>query len=457
MARSKSGSAELAKALAASPQPIYVLTARRIIAFANPACAAWLGVDAASLLGARCDYHSAHLTADARTLAAGLCPPPEAFTALHTSGIVTAPAATGELRRRTAEFIAFSQAEDEPALLAIVSPADAHEPLAIGRHDPHATPAELHVLLRWLKQTLGARPVLERWLGEHPAARRVRDQFHAAASSQARVVILGPRGAGREALARGIHYRPRPEHSGPFVAVDCAVVDAESLQSSIRSLVRERGELPAPPGLLLANIEQLAFGAQHELAGFLQVPGFEVRTLATAATSLLQLAAQGQFDRALAYALSTLVIELPTLRERRADLPLLVQALIEEQNSAGGKQLSGVSPEALDLLAAYSWPGDLEQLEEVLAAAHAAATGTRLSPADLPPWLGAVEGASVRPRQSEEPIVLDDFLADIERELLRRALVRTRGNKSKAARLLGISRQRLLRRLEQLGLSPSAG
>lgn len=453
MARTKNGSSELAKALAASPQPIYVVNARRIIVFANEACAAWLGVNPEALVGVRCDYHSPVTAGDIRTLAAGLCPPPEAFAAPRTTGVVTAPAEDSTLRRRTAEFIAIALLEDESALLSIVAAEDARKPLATSAQDPHSTPAELHVLLRWLKQTLGARPVLDRWLGELPAVRRVRDQFHAAAKSQARVVVIGPRGAGREALARGIHYRPRAEQSGSFVAVDGALVDAESLQSAITSLVRDRTAGPSPPGLLLTDIDQLEPGAQHELAGFLQVPGFEVRTLATAETSLLELARQGKYDSSLAYALSTLEIELPPLRERRAELPLLVQTLIEEHNAAGGKQLSGASLEALDLLAAYAWPGDLEQLAEVIAKAHAAATGSQLTPADLPRWLGAVEGASIRPRKGDDPIVLDEFLADIERELLVRALARTRGNKSKAAQLLGISRPRLLRRLDQLGLS----
>src|SRR5690606_34972716 len=137
-----------------------------------------------------------------------------------------------------------------------------------------------------------------------------------------------------------------------------------------------------------------------------------------------------------------------------SDLPLLAQAMVEEFNAAGRKQLSGIRSEALERLAQYPWPGDLEQLHSVVHEACAAAVGPQVTLADLPRWMWAVEGAALRPRRVDESIELDTFLAEIERELLQRALARSRGNKSKAAKLLGISRPRLLRRMEQLGLAP---
>ncbi|HTN74086.1 MAG TPA: helix-turn-helix domain-containing protein [Pirellulaceae bacterium] len=457
MARARSGTAEIAWLLANSQQPVYLLNSRRSVLYVNPACAAWLRTDAEQLLGARCDYHSGAEQNALQTLATGLCPPPEAFLAAHSSGVVTALQADGSLERRPAQFLALTTPEDTaPSLLVIVGETAVIEALTTPREaasEPSST--ELHVLLRWLRQTLSNRPVLDRWVGESPQLRRVRDQFQTATQSAARVVIVGPTGAGREELARGMHYLPAPASYGPLIPIDCPLVDAESLQAAIRSLVRHQASLSPQhtAALLLCNVDGLSSAAQSELAGFLQLPGFAVRTLATTQTSLLDLAQRGAFHQDLAYALSTLVIELPTLAQRRAELPLIAQQLIEEQNAAGGKQLSGIEPAALDRLAAYAWPGDLEQLVETLQVAFTAAAGPRITVEDLPSWLRMAEEAAAFPRRADERIVLDDFLADVERELLTRALRRTRGNKARAAKLLGISRPRLLRRIEQLGIA----
>jgi DNA-binding NtrC family response regulator len=150
--------------------------------------------------------------------------------------------------------------------------------------------------------------------------------------------------------------------------------------------------------------------------------------------------------------LSALAIELPPLAARREDLPLVAQQLVEEANAAGGPQRSGLTPEALDLLAAHSWPGNLDELAEAIQSAHAAARGPWIAPADLPEKLRMAEQAAAHAPRPPAAIVLDDALADAERELLRKALADARGNKSRAAKLLGITRPRLLRRMEQLGL-----
>ena len=143
---------------------------------------------------------------------------------------------------------------------------------------------------------------------------------------------------------------------------------------------------------------------------------------------------------------------MPPLAQRREDLPLLAQLFLEELNARGGKQVGGFTPEALDRLDAYPWPGNLDELAQVVAEAHERAGGPeiargRSARADPP---GGRRGGASAPH--EETIVLDEFLAAIERELIRRALARAKGNKAKAARLLGMTRPRLYRRMVQLGL-----
>ena len=125
---------------------------------------------------------------------------------------------------------------------------------------------------------------------------------------------------------------------------------------------------------------------------------------------------------------------------------------LEEFNARGGKQLSGFSPETLDQLAAYPWPGNIDELAAMVGEAFDRAERPLVSPADLPQRIYLAAAASRRPRRDAEPIELESFLAGIELELIRRALRLAKGNKTKAARLLGLTRPRLYRRMVQLGL-----
>ena len=155
--------------------------------------------------------------------------------------------------------------------------------------------------------------------------------------------------------------------------------------------------------------------------------------LSTAAAPLVDLPPRGIFREDLAAMLSTITIELPPLAKRRDDLPLLAQALLEEENARGGRQLGGFTPEAIDRLCAYGWPGNVAELAEVVADCHARAAGTLVASRELPERFRLAAEAAAHPRRKEEPIVLDEFIARIERELIRRALARAKGNKAKAA------------------------
>jgi DNA-binding NtrC family response regulator len=168
---------------------------------------------------------------------------------------------------------------------------------------------------------------------------------------------------------------------------------------------------------------------------------------------LVDLSPRGLYRDDLAAMLSTITIELPPLAKRREDLPLLAQALLEEQNARSSKQLGGFSAEAIDRICAYGWPGNVAELADVVAEGHARAAGRLIARDELPERLRLAAEAAARPRRKEEPIQLDEFVARIERELIRRALAHAKGNKTKAARLLGLNRPRLYRRMVQLGLA----
>jgi DNA-binding NtrC family response regulator len=168
----------------------------------------------------------------------------------------------------------------------------------------------------------------------------------------------------------------------------------------------------------------------------------------------------------LPFQIATITIHLPPLVERRDDIPLLAQWFLEQQNAralAEDKksakpqpnvaiaQRTGFAADALDLLTQYHWPGNLDELVQVVADSHANAMGTLIRANDLPVRLHqAADAQSVH--YVEERIDLDNYLQSLELELIQRALKAARGNKAKAARLLGMTRARLYRRLEQLGL-----
>lgn len=318
--------------------------------------------------------------------------------------------------------------------------------------------SELHATLQRLRQRRAAWYHVDRLVGESPPMRRVRSQIILAAQGTAPVVIAGPPGSGRQHVARTIHYGPDSKTPvAPLVPLACKLLGAELLQTTIRALARAQASMPdARPGTLLLNeVEQLPDEARAELAGFLRHADLPMRIVSTARQPLTALAENGQFPHDLALMLSAVVIELPPLSQRLQDLPLLAQALVEAENAQSSKQLSGFSSDALDRLLVHTWPGGLDELHDVVREAHAHAQGTVITPQDLPNRLQLAADATALASRRPEPIDLQRLLADIERELIERALRLARGNKARAARLLGLNRPRLYRRMVALGLEPA--
>ena len=291
-------------------------------------------------------------------------------------------------------------------------------------------------------------------MGDSAAAKRARAQADLAARSCASVVIVGPQGSGRQHLASVIHYAANPEGAGPLVPLDCSVLDSELIRSTLAALAGRRipETVPGSGTLLLNEADQLPSDAQHEVARVIGGRAFPLRVIATARRRLGDLVAEGSYREDLASLLSTLVIELPALARRAGDLPMLLQWFVEESNVRNHKQLAGFTPDALDLLNAHPWPGNLNELVRVVEEAHGHADGPEIGVADLPDSIRQTARAAAYPRRQEERIVLDEFLTQVERELLRRAMRQAKGNKAKAAKLLGISRPRLYHRLMQLNL-----
>jgi transcriptional regulator with PAS, ATPase and Fis domain len=446
MVRPRTSATQLARLFGATEQPLYVVDEEWTIVFCNPACLAWLERSEEEIVGQPCRYHSGPDGSPVELLLAGLCPPPEVIAGLENRAWV----AVGS-DRREARFVPLLGAEGRSlGVLAIVDPqpqAEAHVPLP-----ETPTAADLHDLLRRLHQHWGRHYGLDRLLGETPAMRRVRSQVELAATSRASVLVCGPPGTGRQHVAAAIHAAGQGDTPCPFVPLACAVLDAELIQSTIRAMAQGGPAAQATGTLLLNDVDQLPANVQAELACLWMGKVFPLRLIATARATLAELVRRGEFRADLASLLSTVVIELPALAERRDDIPLLAQAFLEQNNARGGRQVSGFSPETLDRLDAHAWPGNLDELAQVVAEAHAHCETPQITPGDLPQRLHLAAEAASHPRRKDEPIVLGKLLAEIERELIARALKRSKGNKARAARLLGMTRPRLYRRMIQLGL-----
>jgi len=464
MARKPSTVAQLAKALNAQAQPIYVLDDEATVVFLNRACREWLGRDADGLLGTPAAYHSEPEPAGPKAVAAALCPPPQALHGQPCSAPVTHVTPDGRVLRRRAVFVPVGTPGSEPLLIvAILDAKDLPEhpapesaatevpPLA---GDREAEAAELHERIRRFRREAAGRFRADKLLGDSPAMRRARRQVELAAGTRASVLLVGPPGSGREHTAAAVHYASDPDHVGSLVPLDCSVLEGDLVRETVRALASGEplGERSERSTLLLNHVDRLPAEGQGELAGVLLARSFPLRLMATAESPLAALAREGSMREDLAAGLSTITIELPPLVERREDIPLLAQFFLEEANARSARQVAGFTPEALDRLDAYLWPGNLDELAQVVAEAHRHAEGPEIEADDLPRRLQLAARAAARPPRAEETIILDEFLGRVERELVRRALDRAKGNKARAARLLGMTRPRLYRRLEQLGL-----
>lgn len=448
MPQQHSSKTVVARLLGTSSQPVYLLDERRHIAFCNAACARWLRVDAAALIGLRCDYHSGG-DATSIGLAAGLCPPPEVFQGRAMTAEVSCHDATGQLQRRQAEFRPLPhERPDRIAVLAFVE-AENLPDAPPAQNASSDTPTELHQRLRALLHGLRGRYRVDQIIGESPAIVRVRDQVRLAIAGAARVVVVGPPGSGCEHVARCIHYGSPAHNTPPMTPLDCRLLDPELLRSTVTSFIASCAELDSeqPPALLLLDVDQLAPETQVALAELLNIRALHLRTLATARVPLAQLVETHRFRRDLAYTLSTLVIEIPPLAERPQDIPLLAQLFLEQTNAAGGTQRAGFAETALDELLAYPWPRNVEELAEFVQSACQRTPGPLVPAAALPERMRLTAAAAAHPPRPEPAIAMDAFLEEIEQELLLRALQQAKGNKAHAARLLGIDRARLLRRL----------
>ncbi|NLF09470.1 MAG: sigma-54-dependent Fis family transcriptional regulator [Pirellulaceae bacterium] len=464
MPKRRANAAELARLFDSAGRELYILDADLTIVYLNRACREWLGSLCEGLSGVRCAYHSDPEKTGPEAVAAGLCPPPMVLSGETCTAPVHRVDLTGgaeKIASRLCRFIPIGDGEEEIiAVAAILEPegrsvADAVRPAVDDSAESGAI--ALHEQIRRFRNEIAARCRADRLIGGGPAMQLALSQVKLASGSRASVLLVGPPGSGRQRLASAVHYggaNTQTDAAPVFAALDCSLLGVDLLEAaaSAAALAEARETNAGADTLLLHRIDELADDVQVELRDFLSRRLSGWRLAATAAEPLVELSRRGKFHAELAALLSTIVVELPPLSQRREDVPLLAQMFLEECNALGERQIGGFSPAALDRLDAYPWPGNLDELAAVVAESHHRASGREIGPGDLPERLRLAAQAAARPHRTDETIVLDEFLAHVERELIRRALARAKGNKARAARLLGVTRPRLYRRMVQLGL-----
>ncbi|MBW1980898.1 MAG: sigma 54-interacting transcriptional regulator [Deltaproteobacteria bacterium] len=319
-----------------------------------------------------------------------------------------------------------------------------------------------------LRRELTGKDGFQGILGKSPAMQQVFALISSAAQSEAPVVIYGESGTGKELVAGAIH-RLGPRRKGPFIKVNCAALNESLLESELFGHVKGSftgadrtrvGRFEAANGgdIFLDEIGDLPLATQVKLLRVLQEKEIEkvgdhrpipvdVRVLAATNKNLQTLMETGQFRDDLYYRIGVIPIHLPPLRQRPEDIPLLIETFTSRIRLKTGKAIEGINHEALDLLIHYEWPGNVRELINVLEYAFVICPEGEILPAHLPTHITG------QPHQASSPHRLRArHHAPAERAKLLEALKRTGGNKSEAARLLGISRVTLWKRLKMYNI-----
>ncbi len=309
-------------------------------------------------------------------------------------------------------------------------------------------------------------------IGNSPEMRKIYQVVEQAAPTSASVLITGESGTGKELIAQTIHQLS-PRSAFQFIAINCAAIPETLLESEIfghekgaftGAADRRQGcfELADRGTLFLDEIGEMTPATQVKLLRVLQEQKFrrlggrveqsvDVRIIAATNADPVEAVRQGKLREDLFYRLNVFSLRLPPLRERKEDLPLLIQSFINEFNARNQKAVAGVDHEAMRLLEQHSWPGNVRELRNVIERATILAPGPLIESKHLPP---VVEGEAPASREAPMALAAGITVEEAERRLIMMTLAHTRDNKTRAAEILGISLKTLHNKLNKLRLRP---
>ncbi len=339
-----------------------------------------------------------------------------------------------------------------------------------------------------LKMQLKKKYEFKELIGDSGPMQRVYELIEKIADTDSTVLITGESGTGKELIAKTIHYNNTARAAGPFVPLNCAAIPRDLLESELFG--HEKGaftgavnarmgrfELAQAGTLFLDEVGELDPSLQVKLLRVLQEREFErvggvktikvdVRILAASNKDLEKATKDGSFREDLFYRLNVIPLHLPPLRSRVDDIPLLTAHFIQQFSQKRKREPFAIAPDAMESLMQYQWPGNVRELENLIERLSILVSGPVIRRSDLPEKLhqAAPGGAS-----AEEPttagrmqpvsceigdsgINLNEMVSSMERQLIRKALERTGGVRSKAAQLLGLNRTTLLEKMKKMGI-----
>ncbi len=404
-------------------EPVFVLNQRRRIMFAN---AAWEAITKVQLADAKtltCTTRdTGHALAD---LANTLAPPDEVFNGVSVS--VRRPLIGREVGPPwwDIDFVPLMGDGQPLGILGRIRPIES---------STTSPKSPLSPQLAELRQQTQQRYSMALWESAVPAVRRMATQARLVATAGCPAALVGETGTGKRTLARAIHALSTRREM-PFVGLACDRLPGDVIRAALEQQTENLGMvyLQAPAALprdLQAELAQRLVDRTQVLLGCPSEPASDLR--------------EGRLTEELWAAASTVVVAVLPLRLRLADLPHLADKLLRRCNAE-----RGLTPAALEKLRSHSWPGNLDELDDVLRTAATRSDQPMIDVGDLPLYLREPTEKAT-PREAFPP--LDKLLEQVEARMIRLALDRARGNKTKAAELLGIWRPRLLRRMEALGI-----
>jgi DNA-binding NtrC family response regulator len=305
-------------------------------------------------------------------------------------------------------------------------------------------------------------------IGKSPRMQEIYQVIEAVSQNKSNVLLSGENGTGKELVARTIHAKG-PLSGKPFLAINCGALSETLLESQLfghrkgaftGAIEDHEGVFQAADGgtLFLDEITEIPLPLQVKFLRAIQEKEVtplgstrpvrvDVRIIAATNRNLEDAVRDGTFRTDLFYRLNVVPIHLPPLRERREDIPLLVERFTEDFSRVYGVEPKRVTPAAMERIVQYAWPGNIRELQNAIERAFALSSEPEITLKDLPPAVLRAE------EPAPEPVIEPLPLEEIERRNIIAALQRTGGNKNEAARLLGIDRQRLYRKIEKYGLA----
>ncbi len=467
---------KIADVLSQTQDGVFILDANcRYILF-NTACERLTGCRSSEVLGAVCNEVRVAECRDeeGRLLEGSLCPGWAVFQGdvSHARQRTLIRTRDGQQRWLETHYTALLGPGNRPEVLIGVM-RDISE-AKVSEEDLAASTSRLRGELESLKQRVCEDYGFIGIVSRSDAMRPVFERIAAASECSSPVLIFGENGTGKETIARIIHDSgPTKEQS--FVSVTCIGVSRDFIEGEVFGSSRRLANSPlaerigayamAKGGtLFIDDVSALPSATQARLLRAMQERKYtagdgseqdvsDVRIIAGSTRPTRDLISAGRLREDLYYRLSVITIELPALRSRKEDIPLFVDQIISDFRRAGGRDVTEVEPGVWEALEGHRWPGNLRELQNVVEGALATGSGRVLRAEDVRAALRRRD----RSGSSEiaDPVELDGVLADVERRTILDALRRARGHRSRAAQIMGISRSRLYRRMEVLGIVPS--